>query len=112
MDEEFTATIVKETKKSGWTSVLQPGSTTCLATEKALGVEGTIDGNTFKASLLPFGSSSQTVLGRSFLNPVFYCGKQNQLIDITDLLEFDAITCHRRFAQLRTIRLRQIMSVA
>ena len=58
MDGIFTATIVKEVAKGGWTYVLWPESVAYLGTGKATKVEGTIDGHEFKATFLPWGNGS------------------------------------------------------
>ena len=58
MDGVFTATIIKEEKKGGWTYVLWPESKALLGTGKAVKVVGTMDGHDFEATLLPWGNGS------------------------------------------------------
>ena len=58
MDGVFTATIVTEEKKGGWTYVLWPDSVAYLGTGKAVKVEGTINGHDFQATFLPWGNGS------------------------------------------------------
>lgn len=58
MDGIFTATIIKEEAKGGWTYVLWPGSAAYLGTGKAAKVEGTMDGHDFRATFLPWGDGS------------------------------------------------------
>ena len=58
MDGIFTATIIKDEAKGGWTYVLWSDSVAYLGTGKAAKVEGTIDGHDFKATFLPWGNGS------------------------------------------------------
>jgi hypothetical protein len=58
MEGTFTATIVKEENKGGWTYVLWPDSVAHLGTGKAVKVEGTMDGHPFQATFLPWGDGT------------------------------------------------------
>jgi hypothetical protein len=54
----FTATIVKDEHKGGWTYVIWPESVAHLGTRKAVKVTGTIDGHAFQATFLPWGDGT------------------------------------------------------
>lgn len=58
MEGIFTATIIKEEVKGGWTYVLWSDSVAYLGTGKAVKVEGTMDGHDFTATFLPWGNGS------------------------------------------------------
>ena len=58
MDKTFTAIILSDEKKGGWTYVIWPESATHLGTKKAAKVKGTIDGYEFQTSFLPWGDGT------------------------------------------------------
>lgn len=58
MDGIFTARIVKEEAKGGWTYLIWPDSVAYLGTGKAVQVEGTMDGHEFQATFLPWGDGT------------------------------------------------------
>ncbi len=75
MDGTFTATIIKEEAKGGWTNVLWPDSVAYLDTGKAVKVEGTMDGHDFQATFLPWGNGSHMLPIKAALFKVL--GKQS-----------------------------------
>jgi hypothetical protein len=58
MDGIFTATIITEEAKGGWTYIIWPDSASYLGTGKAAKVEGTMDGHDFQATFLPWGDGT------------------------------------------------------
>ena len=60
---EFTMTGVLETDQSigGWTILPLPGVVDVLGTRKAVRVGGTIDGEPFAATIMPWGDGVQMV---------------------------------------------------
>jgi hypothetical protein len=58
LTKTFTATIVTEDKKGGWTYLIWPESAEFFGTRKAVKVKGTIDGNDFQATFLPWGDGT------------------------------------------------------
>jgi hypothetical protein len=58
LDKTFTAAIIEEDKKGGWTYVIWPESATFFGTRKPVKVKGTIDGIPFQATFLPWGDGT------------------------------------------------------
>jgi len=58
LNKTFTATIIKEDKKGGWTYVIWPESAVFFETRKPVKVKGTIDGHDFQATFLPWGDGT------------------------------------------------------
>ena len=58
LDTSFTATIVAETKKGGWTYIIWPESAAFFETRKPVKVKGLIDGCDFQATFLPWGDGT------------------------------------------------------
>lgn len=60
---EFTITGVLETDQSigGWTIVPLPGVADVLGTRKAVKVAGTVDGEPFAATIMPWGDGVQMI---------------------------------------------------
>jgi hypothetical protein len=58
LNKAFTAAIIKEDKKGGWTYLIWPESVTFFETRKPVKVKGTIDGHEFQATFLPWGDGT------------------------------------------------------
>jgi len=58
LNKAFTATIIQEDKKGGWTYLIWPESVTFFETRKPVKVKGTIDGYAFQATFLPWGDGT------------------------------------------------------
>jgi len=58
LNKTFTATIIKEQEKGGWTYLIWPESVTFFETRKPVKVKGTIDGYDFQTSFLPWGDGT------------------------------------------------------
>jgi len=54
LNKAFTATIIKENHKGGWTYLIWPESVTFFETRKPVKVKGTIDGHAFQTTFLPW----------------------------------------------------------
>ncbi len=56
IDLAFTGTLYRDDSIGGWTIVDVPGSDVTLGTRKAVKVGGRIDGQAFRATLMPSGN--------------------------------------------------------
>jgi hypothetical protein len=61
LDKTFTATILKDEAKGGWTRIVWSEAARFFGTGKAVKVSGTIDGHPFQATFLPFGDGTHTL---------------------------------------------------
>jgi len=61
IDITFTAPIIRDEAKGGWTIVQMPRSGELFGTRKPVKVAGTIDGNPFAATMLPMGDGTHLV---------------------------------------------------
>ena len=75
VDVTFTAPIIRDEAKGGWTYVLMPGSSDVLGTRKPVKVSGTIDGHAFAATMMPMGDGTHMVPIRAALRKTV--GKEN-----------------------------------
>ena len=60
LDTVFTATITTD-RNSGWACVVMPGSGDLFGTRMPVKVAGTVDGQPFRATLLPIGGGTHMV---------------------------------------------------
>ena len=58
MHETFTATLINDREKGGWTYLIWPESASCFGTRRPVKVKGTIDGYDFQATFLPVGDGT------------------------------------------------------
>jgi hypothetical protein len=58
LNQKFTATIIQEDKKGGWTYLIWPESVTFFETRKPVKVKGTMEGQDFQATFLPWGDGT------------------------------------------------------
>jgi len=58
LNKTFTAPIIAEDKKGGWTYLIWPESVAFFETRKPVKVKGTIDGHDFQATFLPWGDGT------------------------------------------------------
>jgi hypothetical protein len=70
IDVTFTAPIVRDETKGGWTIVVMPGSSEILGTRRPVRVAGTMDGHPFEATLLPLGDGTHMVPVKAALRKV------------------------------------------
>ena len=54
----FTATIIQEDKKGGWTYLIWPESVAFFETRKPVKVAGKLNGYIFQATFLPWGDGT------------------------------------------------------
>lgn len=59
IDTTFTGRLQKVESKGGWTYIVWPEAKQVLGTGGAVKVAGTIDGESFKSSIMPMGNSTQ-----------------------------------------------------
>lgn len=71
----FTAPIIRDEAKGGWTMVLMPGSGEFFGTRKPVKVAGTIDGHSFAATMLPMGDGTHMIPIKAALRKTV--GKEN-----------------------------------
>lgn len=69
IDKTFTASITTE-RNSGWTCVVMPGSGNFFGTRKPVKIAGTIDGQSFRATMLPIGDGTHMVPLKAALRKV------------------------------------------
>jgi len=58
MNTTFTAVILKDEHKGGWTYLIWPESVSVFGTWKPVKVKGTIDGHEIQATFLPWGDGT------------------------------------------------------
>lgn len=58
LSKTFTATMIEEDKKGGWTYLIWPESSVFFGTRKPVKVKGTMDGHAFQATFLPWGDGA------------------------------------------------------
>ena len=58
INKTFTAEIIKDDHKGGWTYLIWPESVAFFETRKPVKVKGTIDGYAFQTTFLPWGDGT------------------------------------------------------
>lgn len=74
----FTAPIIRDESKGGWTIIVMPGSGEFFGTRKPVKVSGTIEGHAFAATMLPMGDGTHMIPVKAALRKTI--GKENGAI--------------------------------